>query len=93
MVTVTAIGPASVGTISSRTPARSRSAAIAMSSGVQSRSTRPNLLPEIAAERVLAAHPAAQALGDGADHLVGDVEAVRLVDAGQVVDADQHEAA
>ena len=46
IVTVTAIGPADVGTISSRTPDSMRSAATARSSGVQSRSTKPNLLPE-----------------------------------------------
>jgi hypothetical protein len=74
-------------------PASMRSAAIAMSSGVQSRSTMPNLLPEKAAERVLAAHPAAHALGDRADHLIGDIEAVGLVDARQIVDRDQQEAA
>ena len=79
--------------MSSRTPASIRSAAIAMSSGVQSRSTRPNLLPEKRPERVLAAHAAAHAPGDRADHLVGDVETVGLVDAGEVVDGDQHEAA
>ena len=45
------------------------------------------------AERVLAAHAAADAPGDRADHLVGDVETVGLVDAGDVVDGDQHEAA
>src|SRR4029077_18455752 len=45
------------------------------------------------AERVLAAHAAAHALGDGADHLVGDVATVGLVDAAEIVDGDQHEAA
>ena len=46
-----------------------------------------------AAERVLAAHAAAQALGDLGDHLIGDVEAVGFVDARQIVDGDQQESA
>jgi len=46
IVTVTAMAPESVGTNSSRTPANSRSAATAMSSGVKSFRTTPNLLPE-----------------------------------------------
>ncbi len=47
----------------------------------------------IAAQRVLAAHPAAQALGNRADHLIGDVEAVGFVDACEIVDRDQQESA
>ena len=45
-VTVTAMAPESVGTSWSRIPANKRSAATAMSSGVQSLRTTPNLLPE-----------------------------------------------
>ena len=46
-----------------------------------------------AAEMVAAAHLGAQPLGDRADHLVGDVEAVGLVEAGEIVDRDQQQAA
>ena len=40
----------------------------------------PNLLPAEAAKTILRAHAAAQPLGDDADHLVGDIVAVGLVD-------------
>ena len=46
-----------------------------------------------AAELIAAAHLGAQALGDRADHLVGDIEAVGFVDAREIIDRDQHEAA
>ena len=46
-----------------------------------------------AAEMVLAAQLRADARGDRGDHLVGDVEAVGLVDAAEIVDRGQHEAA
>jgi len=45
------------------------------------------------AERVLAAHAAAHAPGDRAYDLVGDVKTVGFVDARDVVDGDQQEAA
>ena len=46
MVTVAATGPAAVKTVSSRTPASSRSAATSSSSAVQVVRMTPNLLPE-----------------------------------------------
>jgi hypothetical protein len=42
---------------------------------------------------ILAAHLPADAAADVGDHLVGDVEAVGLVDAAEAVDRDQHETA
>jgi len=93
IVTVTATGPAAVCTTSSRTPASRRSAAVSMSSGVQLFRMMPNLVPEKTPEMVLAAHLAADAPGDLRDHLVRGVEAVGLVDAGEIVDRHQHEAA
>ncbi len=51
------------------------------------------LVAGVAAERVLAAHAAADALGDRGDHLIGDVVAVELVDAPQIVDAHHQESA
>ena len=46
-----------------------------------------------AAELIAAAHLGAQALGHRADRLIGDVEAIGLVDAREIVDRHQHEAA
>ena len=46
-----------------------------------------------AAEHVAGAHARADAPPDRGDHLVGDAEAVGLVDAREIVDRDQHEAA
>ena len=46
-----------------------------------------------ATEHVAGAHAAAQPPPDRRDHLVGDAEAVQLVDARQIVDRDHHEAA
>ncbi len=93
IVTVTATGPAAVVIVSSRTPVSSRSAATANSSGVQLVSTTPNLLPENAAEMVLAAQARADALGDLRDHLLGDIEAIGLVEPAEMVDGDQQKAA
>ena len=76
MVTVTEIGPALVGTISSRTPASMRSAGDRHVVGRAVAQHETEFVAGVAAERVLAAHPAAQPLGDRADHLIGDVEAV-----------------
>ena len=42
---------------------------------------------------ILAAHMRADALGDRGDHLVGDVEAIGFVDAAEIVDRYQEEAA
>ena len=42
---------------------------------------------------VAAAHLGAQPLGDRADHLVGDVEAITFVEAGKIVDRDHQQAA
>ena len=47
----------------------------------------------VAAERVLAAHSAAQALSHRANRLFGDVEAVRFIDARQIIDRDQEKSA
>ena len=47
----------------------------------------------IAAERILAAHPATDALGDRSDDLIGNIEAVGIVDATEIVDRDQQEPA
>ena len=42
---------------------------------------------------VAAAHLGAQPLGDRADHLVGNVEAVGLVEPAEIVDRDHQQAA
>ena len=93
MVTVTAIGPAAVGTISSRTAGQQALGGDRHVVGRAVAQHEAELVAGIAAERILAAHPAAHALGDRADHLVGDVEAVGFVDAAEIVDRDQQEAA
>ena len=46
-----------------------------------------------AAERIADAHARADAPSDRGDHLVGDAEPIGLVDAREIVDRDQHEAA
>ena len=86
MVTVTATGPAAVCTISSRTPASSRSAAIVQFVGRAVVEDDAELVAGEAAEMILAAQLRADALGDLRDHLVGDVEAVGFVDAAEIVD-------
>ena len=93
MVPVTETGPAVVITTSSRITVRNRSAAMPISSGVQFCRMIPNLLPEKRPMTSSAAHAAAQALGDDADHLVGDVVSVGLVDAPEIVDRDKQEPA
>ena len=60
MVTVTATGPAAVGTSSSRTPASSRSAAIANVVRRAIRQHDAELVAGKAAEMILAAHARAQ---------------------------------
>ena len=93
IVAVTETGPTVVITTSSRTPARKRSAATTISSGEQLRRIDAEFVAGETAEAILGPHPGAQALGDGADHLVGDVVAIGLVDAREIVDRDQEEAA
>ena len=90
---VTETGPDLVGTTSSRMPARNRSAATLVSSTVQFLKISPNLLPENRPEHVAAAQPGADAFSDFGDHGVRDVEAEGVVDARQMIDADQHEGA
>ena len=51
------------------------------------------LVARVAAERVLAAHAAVDALGDRGDHLVGDIVAVGQIDPSQIVDAHQQKSA
>ena len=53
----------------------------------------PELVAGYASEMILPAHLRVQALGDAGDHLIGDVEAVGLVDAAEIVDRGQQEAA
>ena len=54
---------------------------------------QPELVAGESAEHVAAAQPGADALADFGDHGVGDVEAEGVVDARQMIDADQHEGA
>jgi hypothetical protein len=49
------------------------------------------LVAREAAEHVTAAQPRTQADGDFADDLVGDIEAERIVDPGEMIDGDDHE--
>ena len=74
-------------------PARNRSAATLVSSTVQLRRIRPNLLPE---NRPSTSPPRSRArmrFADFGDHGVRDIEAEGVVDARQMIDADQHEGA
>ena len=64
-----------------------------MSSTVQFLRIRPNLLPENRPSTSPPRRLRADALGDVEDHGVGDVEAEGVVDAGEMIDADQHEGA
>ena len=86
---VTETGPDLVGTISSRTAARKRSAATMVSSTVQLLQDQPELVAGEPPEHVAAAQPRADAFSDFRDHPVGDIEAEGIVDAGEMVDADQ----
>ena len=90
---VTDTGPDLVGTTSSRMPARNRSAATLVSSTVQLLQDQAELVAGEPPEHVAAAQARANALSDFGDHGVGDVEAEGVVDARQMIDADQHEGA
>ena len=54
---------------------------------------QPELVAGEAAEHVAAAQPRTDALGHFGNHRVRDIEAERVVDARQMIDADQHEGA
>src|ERR1700743_608060 len=90
---VTETGPDLVGTTSSRTAARKRSAATLVSSTVQFFRIRPNLLPEKRPSTWPARRVARIRGRHFCDHSVGDVETECVIDAGQMIDTDQHEGA
>ena len=90
---VTETGPDLVGTTSSRMPGQE---ALGGDIGVVDGAVpqdQPELVAGESAEHVAAAQPRADALADFGDHRVGDVEAEGVVDARQMIDADQHEGA
>ena len=91
--TVTETGPPWSSPHRRAPPASKRSAATRISSGEQLLQHDAELVSGEAAEQSSAAHLGAHALGHRADHLVGDVVAIGLVDAREIVDRDQQEPA
>ena len=88
-----ATAPTLVSMTLSRTVAISRAAMASTPAASQSCSTTPNLLEEKRPMQSLPRKRAPEAAADDGDHLVAHVEAIGLVDQGEIVDAGEQERA